>query len=81
MNSDKYTLLINFFIKSHCSYCPLIWMFRNRESMKKVSNIQERYLHSMTNDYEISSEEPLDLTNKISSHQRCLNSLMAEVFK
>ena len=27
MNSDKCTLLINSFIKSHFSYCPLIWMF------------------------------------------------------
>ena len=29
MNSGKCTLLINSFIKSHFSYCPLIWMFCN----------------------------------------------------
>ena len=29
VNSDKYTLLINYFIKSQLSYCPLIWMFCN----------------------------------------------------
>ena len=29
MDSDKCTLLINSFIKSHFSYCPLIWMFCN----------------------------------------------------
>ena len=27
INSDKCTLLINYFINSHFSYCPLIWMF------------------------------------------------------
>ena len=35
----------------------------------------------MTNNYELSYEELLDLTNKISPHQRCLNSLKTEVYK
>ena len=76
MNSDKCTLLINSFIKSHFSYCPLIWMFCDWKSMKKVSKTQELYLRLMTNNYELSYEELLDLANEISPHQRCLNSLM-----
>ena len=47
MNSDKCILLINSFIKSHFSYCPLIWMFCNRKSMKKINKMQERYLSLM----------------------------------
>ena len=35
----------------------------------------------MTNNYELSYEELLDLTNEISQHQRCLNSIMTEVYK
>ena len=31
--------------------------------------------------YKLSYEELLDLTNEISPHQRCINSLMAEVYK
>ena len=27
INSNKCTLLINYYINSHFSYCPLIWMF------------------------------------------------------
>ena len=81
LNSDKCTLLINSFIKSYFSYCPLIWMFRNRKSMKKVKKMQERYLRLMTNDYKLSYEELLDLTNEISPHQRCLNSLITQVYK
>ena len=81
MNSDKCTLLINSCIKSHLTYCPLIWMFCNRKSIKKVTKIQERYLRLMTHNYELSYEELLDLTNEISPHQRCLNSLMTEVYK
>ena len=81
VNLDKWTLLINSFVKSHFSYCPLIWMFSNRKSMKKVNKIQERYLHLVTHNYELCYEKLLDLTNEISPHQRCLNSLMTEVYK
>ena len=81
VNSDKYTLLINSFIKSHLSYCPLIWMFCNRKSMKKVNKIRELNLRLMINNYELSYDELLDLTNEISSHQRCLNSLLTEGYK
>ena len=49
--------------------------------MKKVNKKQERYLPLMRNNYELSYEELLDLTNEISPHQRCLNSLMTEVYK
>ena len=49
--------------------------------MKKVNKIQQRYLRLMTNNYELSYEELLDLTNEISRHQRCLNSLMTELYK
>ena len=81
MNSDKCNLLINSVIKSHFSYCPLIWMLFNRKSLQKFNKIQERYLRLMTNNYQLSYEDLLDLTNEISPHQRCLNSLMTKVYK
>ena len=49
--------------------------------MKKVNKIEERYFRLVANNYELSDEELLDLTNEISPHQRCLNSLMTEVYK
>ena len=81
MISDKCTLLINFFIKFHFSYCLLIWKFCHRKSRKRVKKIQERYLSLMTNNCKLSYKELLDLTNEISLHQPCLNSLMTEVCK
>ena len=81
MNSNKCTLLINSFIKSHFSYCPLIWVFCNHKSMKKVNKIQEHYLRLMANNVKRSWEELLDLTNEISPHQPCLNYPMTEVCK
>ena len=35
----------------------------------------------MTNNYELSYEEHLDLTNELSPHRRCLDFLMTEVYK
>ena len=49
--------------------------------MKKINKTQERYLLLMTNTYELSSEELLDLIKEIPLHQRCLNFLMTEVDK
>ena len=56
-------------------------MFCNRKSMKKVNKIKKRYLRLMANNYKLRYEELLGLINEISSHQRCLNSLMTEVYK
>ena len=56
-------------------------MFCNRVSKNKVNKIQECYLRLMTDNYELSYEELLDLINEKYSPQRCLNSLMAEVYK
>ena len=72
-----FSLLCNSFIKSHFSYCPLIWKFCNQKSMKKGNKMQERL---MTKNYKLSEKEFLDLTNEISSHLRCLNSLMTEIY-
>ena len=49
--------------------------------MKKASKIQERYLRLVTYNYELNYKELVDLTTEISLQQRCLNSLMTEVYK
>ena len=40
-----------------------------------------RHERVKTNKYELSYEELLDITDEISVHQQCLNSLMTEVYK
>ena len=49
--------------------------------MQKVNKIKKRHLRLMANNYKLSYEELLGLINEISSHQRCLNFLMTEVYK
>ena len=67
MNSDKWTLLINYFIKSHFSCCSLIWMFCYRKRTKNVNKKQGPYLRLMTNNNELSYEELLHLTWALSA--------------
>ena len=71
MNSAKCSLLINSFIKSQFSYCPLICMFCKKKIMKKVNKIQERYLRLKANNYDLINVELLDVTNQIPPQQRC----------
>ena len=81
MTVEKLNLLINSFIRSQFSYCPLIWMFCNRTSMNKINKIQERCLRLISNDYTTRPNDLLLFSNEISTHQRCINFLMVEVYK
>ena len=80
MNSDKCTLLINSFIKSHLVIARLFGCSVIEKRWKSQQNTRT-FLRLMTNKDELNYEELLDLTNEISPHQRCLNSLMIEVSK
>ena len=75
MNPEKLHLLMNSFIKSQFSYCPLIWMFLDRGLNAKV-NKRLVYKNSHA-DY----ETLLKLDNAVSIHQRNLQYLMIEIYK
>ena len=44
LDHKKNKLLFNAVIKSHFSYCPLIWMFSSRRSNNLINRIHERSL-------------------------------------
>ena len=73
--------ILSFFIISHFSYCPLIWMFCSKKSTKKINAFHERSLRIVWNDYESLYPLSLEEVHKITFHQRCRNSLMIEVYK
>ena len=66
---------------SHFSYCPLIWMFCSKKSTKKINAVHERSLGIIRNDYESLYHLLLEETHQTTFHQRCINSLMIEVYK
>ena len=72
--------ILSSFIISHFSYCPLIWMFCSKKSTKKINAVHERSLRIIRNDYESLYPLLLEEAHQITFHQRCINSLMIEVY-
>ena len=81
MKQNQKEILLSSFIISHFSYCPLIWMFCSKKSTKKINAVHERSLRIIRNDYESLYPLLLEETHQITFHQRCINSLMIEVYK
>ena len=69
------------FIISHFSYWLLVWMFYSKKSTKKINAVQERPLRIIRNDYESLYPLLLEEARQITFHQRCINSLMIEVYR
>ena len=81
MHPDKLRLLMNSFIKSQFSYCPLIQMFHDRGLNAKVNKIQERALRIVYKNSHADYETMLKSDNAVSIHQRNLQYLMIEIYK
>ena len=81
MKQNQKEILLSAFINSHFSYCPLIWMFCSKKSTKKINAVHERSLRITLKDYESPYTSLLEEAHQITFHQRCINSLMIEVYK
>ena len=42
MRFEQRKRIVNLFIASHFSYCPLVWMFHNRRLNNRIDHIRER---------------------------------------
>ena len=47
LDLEKKKLVFNAVIKSHLSYCPLIWMFSSRRSNNLINRIHEKSLRTV----------------------------------
>ena len=68
-------------IKSHFSYCPLIWILSSRKANNLIKKVRERYIWKISGDNESNFEILLEKINEITIHQRNFKVLMAEVHK
>ena len=73
--------MMNTFVMSHFSYCPLIWMFHDRKIDSKINKIQERALRIAYRDNASQFKDLLKKDNSVSIHQRNLQLLMIEIYK
>ena len=59
INISKRRILMNAFLTSQFSYCPLIWMYYSRTSNRKIKKRHERCLRIIYNEKQSSFEELL----------------------
>ena len=81
MEPKKLKLMMNTFIMSQFSYCPLIWMFHDKNINNKINRIQERALRIAYKDNNSPYEKLLENDNSVSIHQKNLQLLMVEIYK
>ena len=77
----KRRILLNTFIESQFSYCPLIWMFHSRKLNHKINHIHERALRLVYNDYTSTFENLLLMDGSVSIHHRNIQKVATEMFK
>ena len=81
LNKTQKSLVFNSMIKSHFSYCPLVWMFCSRTSNNRINKLHERSLRVIHTDEISDFDSLLDINNDITIHHRNIQVLMIEVYK
>ena len=54
MTFDQRRLILNSFITSHFSYCPIVWIFHGRKLNERINHIYERALIIVCKDFKLS---------------------------
>ena len=81
MDQEKLQTVMNAFILSQFSYCPVIWMFHDRNVNSKINKIHERALRIAFKDMSSNFEELLIKAASVTIHQRNLQLLTTEIYK
>ena len=82
VETSKRRVLVNSFITSQFSHCPLIWMFHSRRMEHKINKIHERVLRLICpSDSKLTFKEFLDKNKTVSIHRKNLQVLATEIFK
>ena len=73
--------MVNSFIKSQFSYCPLKWMFTAKGCNNRIERVHESFLRLIFNDYETLLYNMISTIDEKTVRQRCIKVLLTEVFK
>ena len=74
-------ILINSFFNPQFSYCPLVWMFSNRELNSRINNLRYRALRLIYRDNISTFEELLSQDGSITTHPKNIHALVIEMYK
>ena len=81
LDQDKQGLLMKSFVISQFNYCPLLWMYCQRQSDNLINKIHERALTIAYNDYTSDFKSVLEKDCRVKIHQRNIQALALEIFK
>ena len=81
LDESKRKILMKSFILSQFNYCPIIWMYCQRQSNNLINRIHERALRIAYNDYVSNFEVLLSKDNAMTIHERNIQSLAVEIYK
>ena len=74
-------MLVQAFFNSQFSYCPLVWMFHNRQINTRINNLHYRALRMIYQDENSSFTELLRKGGSVTIHDRNLQFLATELYK
>ena len=80
LSQDQAKLLSNAFINNQFNYAPIIWMFCRKNQYLKIQKIHHKAIKVVFTSYD-AYDELLQMSSKITIHQKHLHALMCEVFK
>ncbi|XP_057312173.1 uncharacterized protein LOC130653672 [Hydractinia symbiolongicarpus] len=74
-------LLLNFYILSIFTYCPIIWMYCSAVQYKLIISTHKRALRAVTKDYHSSYQDLLVNCNSVQIHELHLRIICIEIYK
>ena len=66
---------------SNFNYCPLVYMFSDATSLKKIENLHKRGLTFIYNNYQLLYKELLGKANNSAMNVKRLRLLCVEIYK
>ena len=81
MSVNQKKVIMNAFISSQFSYCPLIWLCHSRSLNTKINKIHERTLRIVYNDNSSSLDVLLEKSTSVKFPHRNLQQLAIEIYK
>ena len=72
---------INSYFMANFNYCPLVWMFSNAVSLKKIENLQKRALRYLYKSYNTSYKDLLLKSGFSSMNVKRLRTVCVEISK
>ena len=81
MTFDQRRLILNSFITSYFSHCPIVWALHSRKLNERINHIHERVVRIVYKDFKSSFQELLIDGNSLNIHHINLQKLVTEIFQ